>query len=313
MDYKLVLREALGDDEEVVLPDGVIEISAGAFRNRMHLRRIVIPDTCRTIGEAAFRDCSALEEIALPDSVTTIGNYCFKGCKSLERVRLSEKMNAIPLEAFAGCASLQQVEGGSKIERIEREGFGDCGELRSFAGRPLKKIANLAFNNCAKLESIDFGPVLLTVGEKAFRNCASFKGAEFPEHVSGLKDNAFADCADFPISDGEIVRKFPNAFKRETAEAHGVLRPIDKLTLAKEFQELHKDDRAELEQRREEIQKRYAQLEQELPSYGVLDLKKRDAIYEKMDDIESELEDIAALLGELNNPSWQTLEEEFLR
>ena len=44
----------------------------------------------------------------------------------------------------------------------------------------------------------------------------------------------------------------------------------------------------------------------------MLDLKKRDAIYAKMEDIEAELEDITALLAELDNPSWQTLEEEFL-
>lgn len=312
MEYNLVLKLARGDDEEVVLPDGVVEIADGVFRGRKSLKKITIPEGCVKIGQSVFRDCTALEEVVLPESATAIGDYCFKNCTSLKRIVLPPKTKRLSQEIFAGCSSLEVVDGSSEIERVEREAFCDCAALQSFSGQPVKYVGNRAFSNCAKLERVDFGPAVTFIGEMAFRNCRSMKKAELPASTMGLKDNAFADCPEFPIENEELVKRFPNAFPREIAKAHGVLRPIDRNTLAKEFRESHAADREELEQRRKEISAQHALLQEKLPSYGVLDLKKRDAIVEQIEDIEAEIVEIDLLLAEIKSPSWETLLEEFV-
>lgn len=312
MEYNLVLKLARGDDEEVVLPDGVVEIADGVFRSRKSLKKIVIPEGCTKIGQSVFRDCAALEEVVLPESATAIGDYCFKNCTSLKRIVLPSKTKRLSQEVFAGCSSLETIEGAGQIERIEREALCDCAALRGLSEQPVKYVGNRAFSNCSKLERIDFGLTVTFIGEMAFRNCGSLREAKLPASTIGLKDNAFADCPDFPVDNEELVKRFPNAFPREVAQAHGVLRPIDRNTLAREFRENHAADREELEQRRDEISKQRARLEKELPGYGVLDLKKRDAVVEQIEDIEAETTEIDLLLAEIKSPSWETLLEEFI-
>lgn len=312
MEYNLVLKLARGDDEEVVLPDGVIEIADGVFRGRKSLKKITIPEGCAKIGQSVFRDCTALEEVVLPESATTIGDYCFKNCTSLTRVVLPSGIKRLSQEVFAGCSSLETIEGGGEIERIEREALCDCAALRGLPNQPVKYVGNRAFSNCSKLEQVDFGPTVTFIGEMAFRNCSSMREANLPVNTIGLKDNAFAGCPDFPVNDEELVKRFPNAFPREVAQAHGVLRPIDRNTLAREFRENHVADREELEQRRDEISEQRARLEKELPGYGVFDLKKRDAAVEQIEGIEAEIAEIDLLLAEIKNPSWETLLEEFI-
>ena len=57
-------REDLTD---VVIPDGVTEICAGAFCDCLNMRSVVIPNSVTKIGDSAFNGCSALESVVIPD------------------------------------------------------------------------------------------------------------------------------------------------------------------------------------------------------------------------------------------------------
>lgn len=57
-----VLVDYLGDDDDVVVPDGVEEIASGAFSGTA-IKSVSIPDTVSTIGRDAFFDCKNLTEI----------------------------------------------------------------------------------------------------------------------------------------------------------------------------------------------------------------------------------------------------------
>ena len=69
---KGVLHNYTGEEENVVVPDGVTNISKFAFYYRKSLiTSIAIPDSVTTICEDAFYDCKRLKTVVLPKNVTS--------------------------------------------------------------------------------------------------------------------------------------------------------------------------------------------------------------------------------------------------
>ena len=67
-----VLFGYFGNEEKVVIPDGVKKIDAFAFENRTKLKEIFAPKSLKKIGYEAFRDCYSLEKIHLPKNLSSI-------------------------------------------------------------------------------------------------------------------------------------------------------------------------------------------------------------------------------------------------
>lgn len=73
----------LGSIMEIVLPNSLEFIGAGAFLYCICLEKVNIPPNVKYIGESAFSGCCALEEVCVPPSVTHIGTAAFpKNCKA---------------------------------------------------------------------------------------------------------------------------------------------------------------------------------------------------------------------------------------
>ena len=58
-----ILKEYTGTDAEVVIPEGVIEIGVGAFRNYEKLESIIFPLSIAVIRRSAFESCYMLKNI----------------------------------------------------------------------------------------------------------------------------------------------------------------------------------------------------------------------------------------------------------
>lgn len=72
-----VLKEYIGSDEVVVIPEGVTEIGGSAFKYQHKLTKIVFPESLQTIGAEAFSCCRGLTSIVVPKSVKMIGEEAF--------------------------------------------------------------------------------------------------------------------------------------------------------------------------------------------------------------------------------------------
>jgi len=81
---KLYLNNRLITD--LIIPDGVTTIGAGAFYGYDGLTSVVIPDSVTTIDYGAFVYCSGLTSITIPESVNNIGEYAFEECTDLKTV-----------------------------------------------------------------------------------------------------------------------------------------------------------------------------------------------------------------------------------
>lgn len=80
-DGKLI--KYLGNDEKVIVPNGIWKIESGAFWNLEFIKQIVIPETVRSIGGDAFIYCSGLQYVNIPKSVYEIGDDPFAGANNL--------------------------------------------------------------------------------------------------------------------------------------------------------------------------------------------------------------------------------------
>lgn len=109
---KNTIIEYLLDESHVIVPDEIITIADGAFKNKK-LTSIVIPYSCERIGHYAFCGCKNLTSIDLPSSVREIGDFAFKGCKKLSYIELPDSVVRVGKGA-CNCTAICRHGGGTQ-------------------------------------------------------------------------------------------------------------------------------------------------------------------------------------------------------
>ena len=150
------LRDYTGEEEHVIVPDGI---------------------TC--IGQGAFIGCKA-KTITLPDSVVEIETNGFASCPLLEKVTFSNNVKKIG-SAFDDCRHLKTVKMGNGVEQIDSQAFRFCTRMENIRlSNSLKAMPSLLFENCGKIEEITIPESAKEISLYAFRNCKSLKAITFP-------------------------------------------------------------------------------------------------------------------------------------
>ena len=90
---------------DLIIPEGVTEISPYAFVGYESLASVTFPNSLQSIGEKAFAQCTNLKNVVIPDSV-----------------------KAIRCNAFYACTNLSSISIGSGVEYIE-DNFSECPNL----------------------------------------------------------------------------------------------------------------------------------------------------------------------------------------
>ncbi len=84
----------------VVIPEGVTEIGANAFKGNLKLTHVTLPKSLVKIGESAFEETKLIGDIKLSESVSDIGKNAFKGVNTLSSVTIENKACIIKASAF---------------------------------------------------------------------------------------------------------------------------------------------------------------------------------------------------------------------
>ncbi len=229
--------------ESISIPGNYTSIGESAFYNCKALQSMEWETSSddlvtQTIGDRAFYGCENLKNISLPGHLSTIGNNAFNGCIRLASLTVPEGVTTIYYNAFNGCASLATVSLPKSLVNLgtdyyESGAFRDCTNLKTVTiasgGTNSAKIANYAFCNCPKLESISIPGnytsigesafynckalqsmewetssddlVTQTIGEKAFYGCANLKTLSLSGHLSEIGKNAFSGCSALEYAD----------------------------------------------------------------------------------------------------------------
>ena len=118
-----------GNEEQVIIPEGVTEICSQAFKDNAFVQTISIPDTVTYIGSSAFEKCINLSQINIPLGVTVIPQSMCEGCISLKKIELHEFIEDIRFRAFYGCG-LETVTIKAEVRTIDINPFESCEYLK---------------------------------------------------------------------------------------------------------------------------------------------------------------------------------------
>ncbi|TGE31851.1 leucine-rich repeat protein [Desulfosporosinus sp. Sb-LF] len=102
----------------ISIPQGVTDISEGAFFGCRSLTSISIPQGVTSISEGTFSSCRGLTSISIPQSVTSIGYQAFYNCDHLTSISIPQSVTSIGWGAFAFCDSLTTLRFNSSTTTI---------------------------------------------------------------------------------------------------------------------------------------------------------------------------------------------------
>lgn len=154
-----ILLKYSGEDENVVIPYGIVKIESGAFWNCTLITSVNIPDTVISIGGDAFVYCTNLKTINIPSSLKEMGDDPFAGCPSLEIKNYSDALI------------------------LENGVLFDCSK---------KILIHYNSNNTRKTYTIPKS--VEWIGKHSFYNCKSLKKLVITENVNYMGNNPFSDC-----------------------------------------------------------------------------------------------------------------------
>ncbi|MBQ9437790.1 MAG: leucine-rich repeat protein, partial [Lachnospiraceae bacterium] len=151
-----VLTKYNGQQQFVVIPDGVTSIGKEAFKNNKTIVSVTIPEGITSIGNGAFNGCTKLIGVIMPDSVTEVGDSAFNGCSSLSYVTFSEALEKIGNNAFEKCVSLREVKLPDSVITVGFDVFSGCTSLEAVRlSKNLSRLGESAFYDCDKLTAIE--------------------------------------------------------------------------------------------------------------------------------------------------------------
>ena len=224
-----VLYKYTGDEEEVIVEDGIETIGSFAFSCHKNLRKVVLPDSVNFIDSGAFKDCTNLSELVLPKNMDTVFSRAFLNCVSLKEITLPDGMTKLGDHAFAGCVNLREVilpdtivqlyggvfEGCKNLERVHLPSMAEG--LDYGVENWIPRVEGSFFKGCEKLKEVTIPKNIQKFMEETFSGCTSIQKIVFENPETMLGQNTFGRKAKYPevlyetspdlplhLSDGDI-------------------------------------------------------------------------------------------------------------
>ena len=251
-----VLKKYVGTDTEVVVPDSVTEISSLAFNESKSISSVTIPDSVVTVQDGAFKNCYHLADengfviirgvmhgyfggkmVRIPEGVKRIGNNAFAGNNAIHTVMIPQSVTEIGMHAFWGCANLLSIAIPDTVRKIEPFAFSECASLADENGfvvvnhilysyygtdaiviipNGVKHIGDLPFflQNIGNkfITSIVLPQGLESISENAFQCCSNLTQITIPDSVKQIGNCVFVKCDKLDAiiaSDGIIKAIWP--------------------------------------------------------------------------------------------------------
>jgi hypothetical protein len=178
----------------VNLPNTIIRIDKGCFKDCRTLITINLPERLARIDEFLFLGCSALSEITIPNSVTSIMFQAFYNCSSLITINWGSSLTTINNEVFRGCNSLSNIILSPNVEYIGENAFYDCYNSQTIIlPSKLTFIGDRAFFNCSNAQPITLSSKLTFMGGFAFGSCTKVTNVDLPM-ITNIGNGVFNNC-----------------------------------------------------------------------------------------------------------------------
>jgi len=193
-----VLKKYIGNDRNVVIPEGVVSISEsgvwnakGAFSDCVNLTSVIIPEGVTSIEMDSFSNCRSLISVTIPKSVTRIGEFAFFRCVKLIDIPIPDSVTNIAESAFRGCKGLADKDGFVVVAGHLFGYYGTAKEIVIPDG--VCSIGSSVFSNYHNLTSVLIPDSVKTIGDSAFYPCENLKTLKIPHTVQKVEMWALRD------------------------------------------------------------------------------------------------------------------------
>lgn len=211
------LVEYVGDDTEVIIPNGITTIDGSAFSNSLEVEKLVIPDSVTTIkGECCWEVKSIIIGKGLCNLVDSESDEmledCFNMCFELKSIIVDEQNNNF--SSIDGV--LFDKEKKTLIHFPKKKT-----DISYSIPDTVTRIASHAFD-MTELYSVDIPNGVVEIGHGAFQQCNNLTNVNIPDSVTALGHSTFYDCENLKnvtigknVSDLVYHNTFQDCYKLE--------------------------------------------------------------------------------------------------
>ena len=163
--------------KNVIIPNGITEISYKAFYNCSSLKSIIIPDSVKSIGASAFYGCNNLMHINISNGVTSIGSHAFLDCSSLTNIEIPDTVIRIGSFAFYNCSNLIDITIPDSVTSIGESAFENTAYLNNLdnSSQGVFYIGKHLIDVDINTEYVIVRPDTVCIAKEAFKDCNKLK------------------------------------------------------------------------------------------------------------------------------------------
>lgn len=183
----------------LVLPEGLEEISAEAFRDCRSLAQVTFPASLKTIGSGAFSGIAA-ESLVLPDGVTAAADWYVGSARQDASGQWTYRVMADGTAMIVGYTRTAKLSFPAEADGIPVTVIGGPEAVEGQQNtvtqieipEGIRQIGKGAFSYLDKLTKVTLPSTLEVIGESAFEWAPAMKELVIPEGVVRIGDKAFS-------------------------------------------------------------------------------------------------------------------------
>ena len=177
------------DFEGVGLQNNPLEYAHNLYLNDELVTDLVIPEGVTYINAGAFYQCSCLTSVTIPESVSRIGSSVFRGCDNLPVIDNIRYADSYLIEALGSFQSRYTIRPGTKWIGDYAFSYQYIDSIDIPEG--VIQIGDAAFEHCYRLTYISIPNSVTSIGLWAFKGCSQLTSINIPNTVTNIGDDAF--------------------------------------------------------------------------------------------------------------------------